>query len=350
MYKILFRPLLFTLSAEHIHKLLVGVIRFLFLIPGVRKLFRKIFTYNAPVLKTTMAGLTFNNKVGLAAGFDKNAEFFNDFIGFGFSFIEIGTVTPRPQPGNQKPRLFRIVSDNALINRMGFNNKGAGYANHRIMKIKGEKDYIIGGNIGKNTNTLNENAAQDYLFCFQTLYDNVDYFAVNVSCPNVADLNELQNISSLRGILEGIIRYRRMRPVFKPVFLKISPDLSFQQIDEIIDLCVEMGIDGIVATNTTSKRYNLTVSEEFTAQIGKGGLSGKPLRDRSTEIIRYISQRTGGKMPVIGVGGIMTPEDAIEKIEAGASIVQIYTGFIYEGPFLAKNINKALEKHLLKHT
>jgi dihydroorotate dehydrogenase len=347
MYRILIRPILFLFPPEFIHKFLVVLVKIAFSLPGIQNFLRKTLTYTSKNLKTEIKGLTFMNKVGIAAGFDKNADFYEEFSAFGFSFVEIGTVTPRPQDGNQKPRLFRLKRDNALINRMGFNNKGVQYVANKIKSKKGkEREFIIGGNIGKNTLTVNENASADYLYCFREMYDSVDYFVVNVSCPNVANLNELQNIGSLRVILAQLMEDQKARSSVKPVFVKISPDLTFQQIDEILDLCCELGVDGIVATNTTTQRYNLTCPKEKIDRIGRGGLSGGPLKDRATEIIRYISTRTNGKMPLIGVGGILSPEDAVEKIKAGAWLVQIYTGFIYNGPWLAKKINKAVEQYL----
>jgi dihydroorotate dehydrogenase len=349
MYKILVRPILFILSPEIIHKWLVGFVKTAFSIRWIRKAVTKSFTYRSKNLETMISGITFANKVGLAAGFDKNADFFEEFSAFGFSFIEVGTVTPKPQDGNPKPRLFRIRKDQALINRMGFNNKGIQYVTEQLKRTREKSNgLIIGGNIGKNTLTPNENAADDYLCCFREMYEAADYFVVNVSCPNVSDLHELQYTGSLRIILEKIVEERKGRSTVKPVFLKISPDLTFQQIDEILDLCNELGIDGIVATNTTTQRYNLTCPKEEIERIGKGGLSGGPLKDRATEVIRYISNRTKGKMPVIGVGGILSPEDAVEKIKAGAWLLQIYTGFIYDGPWLAKKINKAVEQYLLE--
>jgi dihydroorotate dehydrogenase len=348
MYKFLIRPILFLIPPEIIHKLLVISVKTFFAVPGIESFVRRIFTYRSENLKTVIAGLQFENKVGLAAGFDKNADFFKEFSAFGFSFIEIGTVTPVPQDGNPKPRLFRVQKDNAMINRMGFNNKGVAHAVKKLtQRINSRNEgLIIGGNIGKNTLTSNENAANDYLYCFREMYDAVNYFVVNVSCPNIADLHELQHIDSLRCILEKLISERKSRSAFKPVFVKISPDLTFEQIDEILDLCIQSGTDGIVATNTTIQRYNLTCPKKKIERMGMGGLSGSPLKDRSTEIIRHIHNRTHGKMPVIGVGGIMSPADAIEKIKAGAWLLQIYTGFIFEGPWLARKINKAVEHYL----
>lgn len=317
-------------------------------IPGLIYMVRKYFVYTSPRLKVEVAGLEFANRVGMAAGFDKNADFYDEFTMFGFSFLEIGTVTPMPQPGNLKPRLFRLPDDRALINRMGFNNKGVNYAAHQLKKRKGS--VIIGGNIGKNTETPYEKAGEDYISCFITLYDHVDYLTVNVSCPNIAGLEKLQNKESLREILLGITQERSKKPVRKPVFLKISPDLSFAQIDDILSLYNEVGLDGIIATNTTTTRINLNTREDRISRIGQGGLSGSPLKDRTLKIISYICKQTHNAIPVIGVGGILNPRDAIDMIKAGASLLQVYTGFVYEGPFIVRRINKAIDTYFLnKH-
>lgn len=345
MYKAIIRPILFFLNPEKVHKLVVLLVKLLAYIPGAKPLIRYSLSYSTPELVTTIAGLEFENKVGMAAGFDKNADFFREFSMFGFSFIEIGTVTPVYQNGNQKPRLFRLTRDNALINRMGFNNKGVDYAVKKLRKR--DKSIIIGGNIGKNTNTPNEKASDDYAICFNSLYDSVDYLAVNVSCPNIAGLEKLQDQDSLREILDKIMQERNKKALRKPVFLKISPDLSFKQIDEIIALYPEVGLDGIIATNTTTKRGNLITGKSRIARMGSGGLSGAPLKNRSLEVISYICKQSRNRIFVIGVGGIITPDDAVDMIRAGASLVQVYTGFVYEGPFLVKRINQAIEKYLL---
>jgi dihydroorotate dehydrogenase len=344
MYKALIRPLFFLMDPEKAHHLVVFLVKIISSVPGVNSLLRRLLTYRHSMLKTTVAGLTFENKVGLAAGFDKNADFFNEFGAFGFSFIEIGTVTPVAQPGNARPRLFRLPKDNALINRMGFNNKGAAYAADKLKHRK--QNIIIGGNIGKNTVTLNQNAFEDYLKCFTALYDRVDYFAVNVSCPNIKDLDKLQDTDSLRGILKTLIKERSNRPVYRPVFLKISPDLTFKQLDDTIALYFEVGLDGIIATNTTTDRTCLTSDSDFIIHTGPGGLSGLPLKQRALEIVRYICKQTDGRIPVIGVGGIITPEDAVDMIAAGASLVQVYTGFIYDGPLIVRKSNRAIAKYL----
>ena len=343
MYKSIIRPLLFQLNPETVHHLVVKAIKVGFKVPGVALLTRKCCSVSHPNLQRTIFGLTFSNPVGLAAGFDKNATFYNEFSDFGFGFIEIGTVTPKAQAGNPKPRSFRIPQDKALINRMGFNNLGAEEAVKQLRKRK--TPIIIGGNLGKNTLTPNDEAVKDYVFTFNALYDFVDYFVVNVSCPNISDLHKLQDKDSLMEILNALMIERKGKKIQKPVLLKISPDLNFTQIDEVLEIVKTTCIDGIVATNTTTGRYNLTLPKDKVTSIGNGGMSGAPLKERSTEIIRYISQKTGGQLPIIGTGGVMTVADALEKIEAGATLVQIYSGFIYEGPMLAKRINKAILKN-----
>jgi len=292
-------------------------------------------------------GINFPNRIGMAAGFDKNAQYLHALSSLGFGHIETGTVTPLPQPGNEKPRLFRLPQDEALINRMGFNNQGADLANARILKFK-EKNtkLIIGGNIGKNKDTPNENAADDYLKCFKTLYDAVDYFTVNVSSPNTANLRMLQEKESLLQILNTLQHqkkeYTDKGKASKPILLKIAPDLTFSQVDEIIEVVLESKIDGLIATNTTIDRSNLKSSQKTIKNIGNGGLSGKPLTQKSTEILAYIHKNSNGKIPMIASGGIMSGEDAKIKMDAGASLVQIYSGFIYKGTGLVKEINKSI--------
>jgi dihydroorotate dehydrogenase len=342
MYKTILRPFLFLIPAETIHNIVNILIKLIFIIPGSRALSGIFFRIKNKKLIKNVFGLDFANPVGLAAGFDKNGFLYNELSAFGFSFVEVGTITPKPQTGNEKPRSFRLVRDKALINRMGFNNIGVERVIERLKRKRNK--VIVGGNIGKNSLTDNENAVDDYETCFEKLYDYVDYFVINVSCPNIDNLTELQDVSSLEVILERIMKIRREKNIYKPVLLKISPDLDSKKLDDIIMISENMGINGIVATNTTIKREGLTTEKDRVERIGNGGLSGKPLKDKSTQIIRYINEKTQGKMPVIGVGGIMSPEDAIEKIEAGAVLVQLYTGFIYEGPFLAKRINKAILK------
>lgn len=342
MYKILVRPLLFLFSPETIHHMVVKGLRLFFKIPGKSWFVKKTALVDDPSLVREVFGLKFKNPVGIAAGFDKQAEMFNELANFGFGFVEIGTITPKPQPGNPKPRLFRLPKDKALINRMGFNNIGVDEA---IRNLRNRKtDIIIGGNIGKNTATPNENAANDYVFCFEKLFDYVDYFVVNVSCPNITDLHELQDQKSLMDILGRLQIINRRKPNLKPILLKVSPDLNEKQLDEVIQIVRDSGIDGVVATNTTITRENLATNPEKVQQIANGGLSGKPIRERSTEVIRYLAEKSGKVFPIIGVGGIFTPEDAIEKLNAGADLVQVYTGFVYEGPYIAKRINKRLVK------
>ncbi len=316
------------------------------MVPGLKKLTGVFFKVPSRSLERTVFGIKFSNPVGLAAGFDKNAEIYNDFASFGFSFIEIGTVTPVEQPGNPKPRSFRLPEDKALINRMGMNNKGVEKIVGNLRKNRPE--VIIGGNIGKNTSTLNDNAIDDYKCCFEALYDVVDYFVVNVSCPNIGDIRKLQDADTLTGIIDSLKNISAKKAIQKPILFKISPDLNYTQLDELVDIALKTGISGFVATNTTIRRDNLVTEKEKVEEIGRGGLSGLPLKDRSTEIIRYLVNKSDGKIPVIGVGGIMSPEDAIEKLKAGASLIQIYTGFIYEGPAVVKKINRALVNHLKK--
>jgi dihydroorotate dehydrogenase len=302
MYTYLIKPILFLLYPETVHHLVLKLLKWACSIPGGKSILRSCYQVKHPLLHTRVFGLDFPSPVGLAAGFDKNAEHYNELEVFGFSFIEIGTVTPKGQPGNPKPRSFRLPSDRALINRMGFNNMGADEVvknlNNRGTKL------IIGGNIGKNTSTPNEEAVNDYLNTFRALFEHVDYFVINVSCPNISDLSKLQDVDSLSSILSTIARERDKQVVRKPVLLKISPDLHPTHLDEIIELVPMYGIDGIVATNTTVSRENLATSQDTIREIGNGGLSGKPLQARSTEIIRYIHEKSGGAIPMIAVGGM----------------------------------------------
>lgn len=343
MYKRIIRPILFLLNPEAAHAFTVRALKIFFAIPLVKPLVSKFYSYKSPNLKRNVFGLEFDNPVGLAAGFDKNADIYSHLSVFGFSFIEIGTVTPKGQPGNPKPRSFRIPKDEALINRMGFNNLGVENAVKNLSKRRNHR-LIIGGNIGKNTLTPNNEAHNDYLHCFKEMYDSVDYFVVNVSCPNIEDLRDLQDTEQLSAILDGITKHRALQEQRKPILLKVSPDLTFEQLDESIETAKQFNIDGFVATNTTTSRLELTADAKTIIEIGNGGLSGQPLKNRATEIIRHIHTKTRGEMPIIGVGGIHTVEDAIEKIEAGASLIQIYTGFIYEGPGITRRICKAIDK------
>ncbi|MCF6185818.1 MAG: quinone-dependent dihydroorotate dehydrogenase [Bacteroidales bacterium] len=343
MYKYFIRPILFLFQPETVHHFSINFLKALNNIPFTKALLRVFFMPKNQVLKKNIFGLEFKNPVGLAAGFDKNAEVFDALETFGFAFAEIGTVTPLGQAGNPKPRLFRIKKDKAIINRMGFNNKGLKNAVKNLKKRKSK--IIIGGNIGKNTATPNDKANEDYFKCFNELFPYVDYFTVNVSCPNIRDLHELQDKEALFELLSGIQKINKEKPDPKPVLLKISPDLNFSQIDDTLEIVKRTKLDGIVAVNTTSQRYNLTVSPEKIQKIGNGGLSGKPLKNRSTELIKYIAEKTKSKLPIIASGGIITPEDALEKINAGADLIQTFTGFIYEGPSLVKKINKLLLKN-----
>lgn len=341
MYKAFIRPLFFKMDPERVHHFVVKLMKLFHRLPFAGFFLKRMFCIENAALNRTVFGLNFKNPVGLAAGFDKNAEVYKEFANLGFSFIEIGTVTPKPQPGNPKKRLFRLLSDKALINRMGFNNLGVDAA---VANLKKRRDFsvIIGGNIGKNTATPNEEAVNDYISTFNGLYDYADYFVVNVSCPNISNLSKLQNKDSLLEILSAVTGERKKKAVRKPVLIKISPDLNFGQIDEVLEIIDITGLDGIVATNTTVSRSGLNTPATQLDSIGNGGLSGLPLKARSTEIISYIYRKTGGKLPIIAVGGIFTAADAQEKLAAGASLVQLYTGFIYEGPILAKRICKSL--------
>jgi dihydroorotate dehydrogenase len=340
MYKRLISPILFLFDAESIHHFICEVLHVAFKIPFVPALVRKMYTYEHPDLVQEVAGLRFRNPIGLAAGFDKNAEMVDQLEALGFGFIEIGTVTPKPQPGNDKPRLFRLKKDKALINRMGFNNKGAAVA---AAKLKSRKSTIlIGGNIGKNKNTPNEEALSDYLICFRELFDAVDYFVVNVSSPNTPGLRDLQEKAPLTNLLRELQERNLQRPNPKPIFLKIAPDLTFTQLDDIVEIILETKIAGVIATNTTIDRSNLVTPASEVEAIGAGGLSGKPLTVKSTEVIKYICDKSNHAFPVIGVGGIGSPEDALAKRNAGASLMQIYTGFIFEGPGLVSRICKAM--------
>ena len=345
MYKKLIRPILFLFNPEKIHNFTFLCFKIATAIPGLSYLTKKMFQFNHPNLERVLFGIKFPNPVGLAAGLDKDAVAF-DMLGYmGFGFVEIGTVTPVGQPGNPKPRAFRLKKDQALINRMGFNNNGVEEAVKNLKRKKSK--IVIGGNIGKNKMTPNENAIDDYSIAFKALYPYVDYFAVNISSPNTPNLRELQEKEPLKKLLNTLKSINSAMPKQKPILLKIAPDLSNEQIDDIIEIVLETGTDGIIATNTTISRENLSYPKSEIEKIGAGGLSGKPLTKRSTEIIRYIVQKTNSKIPVIGVGGIMNAEDALEKIEAGASLIQLYTGFIYEGPRLIKKINeKIVESNL----
>ncbi|MCF8335165.1 MAG: quinone-dependent dihydroorotate dehydrogenase [Bacteroidales bacterium] len=340
MYRKILRPLLFTLKPETVHHIIVHLLKILFRLPLVSRLTSWVYDVNNPRLKRKFLGMTFKNPVGMAAGFDKNAKVFKEFSHFGFSFIEIGTVTPLAQPGNPKPRSFRLTKDQALINRMGFNNIGVDRVVKRLKNT--HSGIVVGGNIGKNTETPNDESLNDYATAFNKIYNHVDYVVINLSCPNIKNLNELQDKNRTMEILNELMRIRSLHQEKKPLLLKISPDLDNKQLDDVMDIFYSTGIDAIIATNTTIQRKNLSTDSGKVKQIGDGGLSGKPLKQRSTEIIRYLNENSGGQIPIIGVGGIMSPEDALEKLSAGATLVQIYTGFIYNGPGLVKQINKSI--------
>ncbi len=342
MYKSVIRPFLFTKSAETAHYFAFRWIKRLFKIPGVSSISKSIYNFNSKTLEKECFGLKFKNPIGLAAGFDKDAKLFNELSAFGFGFIEIGTITPKPQSGNPQPRLFRLPEDQSLINRMGFNNEGLDSAIERLKHRK--SDVLIGGNIGKNKVTPNENAVDDYLICFKGLHPYVDYFVVNVSSPNTPNLRALQEKEPLKHILNSLKNAGKAFQESKPILLKIAPDLSEEQLEDIIEIVRETGISGIIATNTTISREGLNTPDKTIEDIGAGGLSGKAVRSRSTEVIRFLHENSNGAFPIIGVGGINTAQDAIDKLKAGASLVQVYTGFIYEGPGMIKKINKGIAR------
>lgn len=323
----------------------MGFISAICKIPFVPSILRSIFQTNDPRLERKLFGLTFKNPVGLGAGFDKNAKWIDELETFGFGFIEIGTLTPKPQAGNDKPRLFRLTADESIINRMGFNNEGVEDAIQRLKKRN--KNVIVGGNIGKNKVTPNESAIDDYRICFHSLFDYVDYFVVNVSSPNTPNLRELQEKEPLTKLLLTLQNENLKKNKPKPILLKIAPDLTNSQLDDIVEIVKNTRIEGVIATNTTISREGLKTTPEELDRIGAGGLSGKSLTKRSTEVIRYLADKSGKSFPIVGVGGIMNEEDALEKIQAGASLIQLYTGYIYKGPGLIKKINKALLRNNL---
>ena len=328
------------MQPEKVHHMSFSLLRGTLKVPGMKAFFKRKFVVQDPALVTRVFGIDFPNPVGLAAGFDKDATLFNELEYVGFGFVEIGTVTPVGQPGNPQPRLFRLPEDNALINRMGFNNHGVQDAVERLKQRKTK--IIIGGNIGKNKVTPNEEAPSDYLACFDALYPYVDYFVVNVSSPNTPNLRDLQEKGPLTALLNQLMERNRTTAKPKPLLLKIAPDLTEGQLDDIVDIVAETKIDGVIASNTTIAREPLTTSKSDVEAIGMGGLSGAPVKEKSTTVIKHLHSKSGGSFPIIGVGGIASAEDAIEKLEAGASLVQIYTGYIYEGPSLIGNINKGI--------
>ncbi len=338
MYRTLIKPIFFLFSPERAHYIAMALLKMALFIPGMKWLLKKLFVLEDERLRVEVAGLSFPNSVGLAAGFDKDGKYYEHLAYLGFGYIEIGTVTPLAQSGNVKPRLFRLPKDEALINRMGFNNDGV-HAMSARLKNKKKSNLIIGGNIGKNKVTPNEEAVNDYIQCFEALYHDVDYFVVNVSSPNTPGLRELQDKEPLQQLLNALMNLNHQKPVIKPIFLKIAPDLTYNQLDDIVEIVRETKIQGVIATNTTLDRSKLSIPTEV---IGAGGLSGKPLTDRSTEVIRYLYEKSHHTMDIIGVGGIASAQDAIDKLNAGAKLIQIYTGMIYQGPGLIKTINKRL--------
>lgn len=345
MYHNLIRPLLFLFKPEWIHRAIAGLLPLFFAIPGMPAVVRKHYHVNDPALSKRVFGLDFPNPVGIAAGFDKEATLYNSLSNFGFGHIEIGTVTPRPQSGNPRPRLFRLPKDQALINRMGFNNNGLDVFIKNLRKNR--PGVIVGGNIGKNTQTPNNKAIEDYCLCFEGLFDLVDYFVINISCPNIKDLDKLQDKELLVKLLQAVQQINHSRPAPKPVLLKISPDLSNAQLDEVLEIVEETKLDGIVATNTSTRREGLVSDPGAIARIGQGGLSGRPLKEESTRIIAYLHKKSKGNIPIVGTGGVFNADDAIEKLQAGASLVQVYTGFIYNGPGIAKKINQGVLRKFL---
>lgn len=340
MYKAIIRPILFQFDPEKVHYFTFSLIKFFSKIPGVSGLIRSLFRVQHSGLEKELFGLTFKNPVGLAAGFDKNAVLFNELADFGFGFIEIGTVTPLGQEGNPKKRLFRLKDDQGIINRMGFNNLGVAEIVKNLKSNQGK--LIIGGNIGKNTGIPTEQYTEDYCQVFKELHPHVDYFVLNVSCPNVGSHAKLQDKDYLLELIAAVQKLNNAEAVQRPILLKIAPDLNNQQLDEIVELVDETKIDGVIASNTSVNREGLKASEAQLEAIGNGGLSGKPIKERSTATIKYLADKSNKSFPIIGVGGIHSAEDALEKLEAGADLVQIYTGFIYEGPGLIKQINKAI--------
>lgn len=344
MYKHLIKPILFCFNPETAHNLTFSALSIIRKIPFARSIVRAIYKKESPSTSKEVFGIKFPNPVGLAGGLDKNGEFYNDMANFGFGFVEIGSLTPKPQDGNPKPRCFRVTGDKAIINRFGINNKGVKNAVEHLKKDRPE--VIVAANISKNTSSINEEAAKDYETSFALLYDFVDMFVVNISCPNVVGLTALQDISFLSEIIDKLLDLRMYYDEYRPILLKVSPDLSHEQLDEIIDYSLRSGIDGIVAGNTTRSREGLnSISEKRIEEIGNGGMSGAPVHKKNLELVRYVHTKSEGKLPIIGVGGIMSPADAYEMMKAGASLVEIYSGFIYEGPSLVKRIIKYLETH-----
>lgn len=342
MYKLIIRPLLFLFSPETAHLITLKFLKISRHIPLCRTFIKWCFAPKIKGLEKEVFGLTFKNPVGLAGGLDKNADMADDMAYFGFSFVEVGSLTPKPQNGNPAPRCFRLPRDKAIINRMGINNKGVSYAASMLKNRKHK--VLVAANITKNATTPNDKAYKDFEKSFAILYDFVDFFVLNISCPNVENLTELQDIKVLTEIIEHINTVRRFNDDHRPVLLKVSPDIPFEQIDEIINVLLQSGIEGIVATNTTRRRDNLQTASKTVDAMGNGGLSGAPLFDRSLEFVKHIHEKTQGILPIIACGGIMTPQQALKMLDAGASLIEIYTGFIYNGPAFIKQINKYIAK------
>lgn len=340
-YQNILKPLLFLVNPERAHYLVAHGLRLILKVPGVSMVFELVYGFKHKNLAREVFGLRFENPVGLAAGFDKNAYLVDEYANLGFGFIEVGTVTPKAQAGNPMPRLFRLPKDEALINRMGFNNDGMFAMQKRLASRKSK--VIVGGNLGKNKVTPNEEAEEDYCLSFETLFDDVDYFAVNVSSPNTPNLRALQEKEPLKKLLIRLQKLNQSKQKPKPILLKIAPDLTNEQLDDVIEIVLETNLAGIIATNTTLSREGLKSSADLSNEMG--GLSGRPLRERSTEVIAYLHDKSKGKIPIVGVGGIHSAEDAIEKLKAGACLIQLYSGFIYEGPGLIKEINQAILKN-----
>ncbi|MBN3520652.1 quinone-dependent dihydroorotate dehydrogenase [Algoriphagus lutimaris] len=346
MYKSILKPLFFLKNPEDAHHFTFDLTKFTFNFPIAKSIVKSTFQLEDPKLEREVFGLKFKNPVGLAAGFDKDAKLIDEMAMLGFGFIEIGTLTPKPQDGNPLPRLFRLPQDESLVNRMGFNNGGVKEAVERLKKRK--SDVIVGGNIGKNKVTPNENAVDDYLICLEELHPYVDYFVVNVSSPNTPNLRDLQEKEPLKQLLQAVKNANDQKEKPKPILLKIAPDLTEGQLDDIVEIVLETKIDGVIATNTTIDRSHLSTPVDQVEAIGAGGVSGKVLAKRSTEVIRYLAEKSNKAFPIIGVGGIFSADDAIEKLEAGASLVQVYSGMIYEGPGLIKKIKKGLLAYFSK--
>jgi dihydroorotate dehydrogenase len=343
MYKLFIRALLFSLDAERAHHLTFKLLRFWFAIPGMRFFTQLAHHVRKPGLERELFGIKFRNPVGLAAGFDKNGLLISEWGDLGFGFVEVGTVTPKPQAGNPLPRLFRLPADRAIINRMGFNNDGLAVLTERLRNRRRGR-LVVAGNIGKNKDTPNADAASDYLKCFEALYPVVDFFVVNVSSPNTPGLRELQEKEPLTALLNSLQAANTQKPARKPILLKIAPDLTDTQLDDILEIVQATGLAGLVATNTTISRAGLVTDPTQVEAIGAGGVSGAPLQARSLEVLRYLRKQAGPGLPIISVGGIMTAADAIERLQAGADLVQVYTGFVYEGAYLPKRICRAITR------